>query len=304
MRIALDFDGVLHSYVQGFTGATDLPGLPVAGALAFVRKAIAGGHDVVVFSCRARTVSQAVESDPRENMWEPGGYEAIVEWLRKHDFPPLKVLAVKPIADVYIDDYGLRFEGRWPSLEKLTSLRPWYKVAHRAMKSLYNGGLTGEREQQILTPSSVTDFVRSVFGTRIYLDPCAADDPLETVDALYRLTGPHTGGLDGLNEPWSHHTFVNPPFGKLKAWLAKAVEESEELDFPAIVLLCPVRSRSGWWRAAKRAAKSNGAYVELNRISFVGYTGTYPESLGLMCFNIPEAFVRVGLERHKIGEIG
>lgn len=298
LRVALDFDGVLHSYGQGFTGATDLPGEPVPGALDFVRAVVAAGHSAVVFSCRARTIEQASESEPWM-VWDHGGRDAVLDWLEKWGFPAMPVTGVKPIADVYLDDYGYRFEGRWPSVAKLEKLRPWYRNGKRALTTLFDGG--AEREQEILTPSCITDFVRDIFGGPIMLDPCAAVDGTgNTVRADFIYTGP-PGGADGLVEPWRDRTFCNPPFGKLKAWLAKATYEATT-SAHRIVVLCPVRSRSEWWRTDRDLCKMfGGSYVELNRLAFVGYQHTFPESLALFCYNVPEMTVGRWLEKHPIG---
>lgn len=144
----------------------------------------------------------------------------------------------------------------------------------------------------------ITDFVRDLFEGDIICDPCHANDPRETVKARVTYDGVER---DGLTIAWWPYTFCNPPFGKLKLWLAKAAKEA--LGGNQIVVLCPVRSRSRWWRAARNQALTNGAYVELDRVTFVGYTNTFPESLCLMVFNTPARAVRELLEKHQIGEI-
>lgn len=41
------------------------------------------------------------------------GYEATVEWLEKHDFPPVTVSHGKPIVDYYVDDRAVKYDGDW-----------------------------------------------------------------------------------------------------------------------------------------------------------------------------------------------
>ena len=94
--IALDYDGVLHSYVRGFTGPVPKDP-PVPGAQKFVEDLILNGYNVVIFSHRAV---------------DPEGQVGIQEWLQKWDFPEgIAITATKPAAEVYIDDRAFRFEG-------------------------------------------------------------------------------------------------------------------------------------------------------------------------------------------------
>ena len=81
--VALDFDGVLHSYVRGFTGVMPKDP-PVPGAQKFVEDLILNGYTIVIFSHRAV---------------EPDGQVGIQEWLEKWDFPEgIAVTATKPPA--------------------------------------------------------------------------------------------------------------------------------------------------------------------------------------------------------------
>lgn len=117
--IALDFDGVLHSYEQGWTGS--LPeDLPVVGALSFVQDLLAAGFKLVIFSRRAI---------------EEGGTKGIQEWLVKYGFPQIPVEHVKPNADLYLDDRGFRFEGNWDAVRAFISHNPsfstWNRIRHK-----------------------------------------------------------------------------------------------------------------------------------------------------------------------------
>jgi hypothetical protein len=148
-----DFDGVLHSYVSGWQGATVIPDPPVAGkwepvydddeiwiadvyrpsAQEFVQMLLDAKWDVVVLSTRGETKD---------------GRDAMREWFRAWDFPPLTtdtpgwdapvpegtvsegsfVIAGtgKPAALVYLDDRALRFDGVFPTLEAIEEAAvPW-----------------------------------------------------------------------------------------------------------------------------------------------------------------------------------
>ena len=93
--IAIDFDGVLHSYTSGWTGYQPCDA-PNDGAQEFINDIISMGHKVIIFSSRASTKI---------------GKKGIEDWLDKHDFPILEITDKKPEAVLYVDDRGFRFEG-------------------------------------------------------------------------------------------------------------------------------------------------------------------------------------------------
>ncbi len=92
--IGLDFDGVLHNYTE-WTGVKP-EGPPVEGALEAVTWMLQNGFKLEIFSARANHAM---------------GEKAIEEWLVEHGFPAIPVSLQKPIADLYVDDRGFRFEG-------------------------------------------------------------------------------------------------------------------------------------------------------------------------------------------------
>lgn len=95
--VALDFDGVLHMAPGGpFTPDVDRMGPPVPGALQAVSRMVNEGHELVVHTCRARSVE---------------GVRSTYRWLALHRFPPMRVTYSKPVADIYVDDRGFHFEG-------------------------------------------------------------------------------------------------------------------------------------------------------------------------------------------------
>lgn len=126
--IAIDFDGVIHSYTSGWKGTREIPDPPVPGALKFLYNLTAHTPTVarpVIYSTRAA---------------EPHGRNAIKDWLRLHGgqaawgktvthlgLESVRITALKPPAVVYIDDRGFRFEGTFPSIESLLEMEPWNK---------------------------------------------------------------------------------------------------------------------------------------------------------------------------------
>lgn len=111
--VAVDCDGVLHSYTSGWQGADQLPDPPVDGAIQWLND-IVDHFDVVILTTRGD---------------QPGGNEAVMAYLREHgyDGPDLLVTSHKVPALIYIDDRGYRFVGRFPMAHEIHDARPWNK---------------------------------------------------------------------------------------------------------------------------------------------------------------------------------
>lgn len=180
-------------------------------------------------------------------------------------------------------------------------------VKRNALKSLYGAGNQvramvgeGEREQEVLTPQSVVDGLRTLWPQGVGLDPCHAPGSLVGAAVQYRVEGvlvdrpgkdpvriytPQEGELSGLVEPWLDRTYVNPPFKFLKDWLEKALSEPGPW-----VLLGPIRLQRVWFRHAWRSVD---AKVALNPLAFYGEKQGFPQALALL-YRGPdrEGFVR------------
>ena len=98
--VVIDFDGVLNSYVSGWKGAAVIPDPPTPGAKEAM-DALRQTYQVVVVSSRCH---------------QPGGVEAIREWLAKHGIVVDDVTNDKPPHIVVVDDRAFRFEGDWPAV--------------------------------------------------------------------------------------------------------------------------------------------------------------------------------------------
>lgn len=102
--VAVDFDGVIHSYDRGWHDGT-IYGEPVPGAFEAIRKLQLAGHAVYVFTSReieqvvpwlgARGVDVAADGPPWPQFWSH----------------PDQVLVTnrKLPAVAYVDDRGIRF---------------------------------------------------------------------------------------------------------------------------------------------------------------------------------------------------
>ena len=114
--VAVDFDGVLHSYTSPWVDAHTIPDPPVEGALAWLMT-MARDFDVVIFTTRGKTSA---------------GRDAVFRWLDAHGFDTALISAVtadKPPALIYLDDRAYRFEGpgTFPTAEQIHRAKPWNK---------------------------------------------------------------------------------------------------------------------------------------------------------------------------------
>jgi hypothetical protein len=119
--LCVDFDGVLHMYLSGWTSADYIADGPVPGAMDFLNRAVAT-FEVVVYSSRSN---------------QPGGINAMQDWLALHlktRFGLAKAKEIlsqigwpdcKPSAKVTLDDRAVCFDGSFPSIEKLMLFQPW-----------------------------------------------------------------------------------------------------------------------------------------------------------------------------------
>lgn len=115
--VAVDVDGVIHSYASGWQGAEVIPDPPVAGAIEWLER-IGEEYDIAICSTRAETEE---------------GRQAISEYLRRHGLSEeamdvITIEAGKPPALLYVDDRAWRFTGdNFPTVEQIRNAVPWWK---------------------------------------------------------------------------------------------------------------------------------------------------------------------------------
>ncbi len=86
---------------------------PVPGAADFIRDCLKRGDKLFISSCRA---------DSDAGVGDIKSYLTYILGLGYHEVSSIKISDHKPKADVYIDDHGARFEGKFPTREELKSL--------------------------------------------------------------------------------------------------------------------------------------------------------------------------------------
>lgn len=119
--LAVDFDGVLHSYTSGWQGARHIPDPPMPGAIAWLREMVGcpkrwwGRFDVRIFSSRSRYV---------------GGRRAMKRWLLANGLEPAYLEEIrfplwKPPSHLLIDDRAWQFVGVFPTMEAIREFKPY-----------------------------------------------------------------------------------------------------------------------------------------------------------------------------------
>jgi len=100
-NIAIDFDGVIHSFDRGFLDGTCY-GEPMPGAIDAIRD-LATRYRVVIFTAKAKPNRPLVNGKT--------GTQLVEEWLIKHGIRNCvaDITSEKPRAFLYIDDNAYRF---------------------------------------------------------------------------------------------------------------------------------------------------------------------------------------------------
>lgn len=118
MTIAIDFDGVISNYT-GWKGVPTLPG-PIPGARESIKFLRAAGNKIIVHTCRSDI--DAVKHYLDEYMIE---YDYI---NFNPDNESLFLNDKKILADLYIDDRAIHFNGSWTdTLSKIDEFKPWWR---------------------------------------------------------------------------------------------------------------------------------------------------------------------------------
>ena len=97
-RIAVDFDGTIHRYSQGWQGGK-LYDPPQDGAIESIEKLWQEGYEVFIFTTRGHSEDEVAK---------------IRDWLLQHNLKPdiaskIEITNIKKPALVYIDDRAIRF---------------------------------------------------------------------------------------------------------------------------------------------------------------------------------------------------
>ena len=144
--IAVDFDGVLHSFTSGWDGTQKILDPPNDGAIAWLQTVLEDGRfEVYIHSCRC---------------WTPEGKAAMYGWLAKNGIKQKLLEEIiladrKPHARVFIDDRVIQFVGRWPTLNDLVTFKPWYEREEQSalIQTASYEDATSEEEAELIQKS-------------------------------------------------------------------------------------------------------------------------------------------------------
>ncbi len=101
-NIAIDFDGVVHTFNKGYHDGTCY-GSPIDGSLKAIKE-LSKKYNIVIFTAKAKPCRPLVNNKT--------GTELVRDWLEEHGVLKYvsEITAEKPRAFLYIDDKGYRFE--------------------------------------------------------------------------------------------------------------------------------------------------------------------------------------------------
>lgn len=118
MKIAVDFDGVLHGYSKGWNGG-EIYDDPVPGSKEAMEALQEAGHKIYIFSTRSNKIFHKKDKVDHD--------KAMKAWLEKHEIPFDKIWTFgKPMADLFIDDRALPFRGNWDeTLDQALNFKTW-----------------------------------------------------------------------------------------------------------------------------------------------------------------------------------
>ena len=114
--ICIDLDGTLAEY-HGWNGEWTPIGPPIDGAREFCEQLQREGWRIIIHTCRGQLAEVEV-------------------WLRRNEIPHDGINCTahnadgsssKPIADVYLDDRAVRFEGTFDDALRQLHRKPWWE---------------------------------------------------------------------------------------------------------------------------------------------------------------------------------
>lgn len=107
-NIAIDFDGVVHTFDKGWHDGTCY-GEPIEGSLEAI-ELLSRRYNIIIFSAKVRPDRPLVNGKT--------GKELVQEWLQKYNVMQYvdDITHEKPRAQFYIDDKAIRFENNWKEI--------------------------------------------------------------------------------------------------------------------------------------------------------------------------------------------
>tara|TARA_B100000029_G_scaffold438009_1_gene453562 strand:- start:1184 stop:1573 length:390 start_codon:yes stop_codon:yes gene_type:complete len=100
-NLAIDFDGVIHTFDKGYHDGTCY-GQPIKGTKEALEK-LSKKYNIIIFSSKVKPDRPLVNNKT--------GMELVKDWLKKHDLLKYvsEITCEKPRAKYYIDDKAIEF---------------------------------------------------------------------------------------------------------------------------------------------------------------------------------------------------
>lgn len=116
--MCVDFDGTIADYSQGFQGR-GVFGAPLPGVQVVFNQLRQDGWKIIIFTTRS-------EVSKLKDYFDQHGI--IFDEINSNSDQPADSNHGKPIADVYIDDRGITFNGNWVDMYPLIrDFKPWFE---------------------------------------------------------------------------------------------------------------------------------------------------------------------------------
>ena len=110
-NLAIDFDGVIHTFDKGYHDGTCY-GKPIKGSLEAIRK-LSKNFKIIIFSSKVKKDRPLVNGKT--------GMQLVKNWLKKHKVLNYitEITCEKPRAKYYIDDKAIEFKSWAKTLKKI-----------------------------------------------------------------------------------------------------------------------------------------------------------------------------------------
>jgi hypothetical protein len=112
-NLAIDFDGVIHTFDKGFHDGTCY-GKPIKGSLEAIKK-LSKNFKIIIFSSKVKRDRPLVNGKT--------GMQLVKKWLKKYKVSKYiaEITCEKPRAKYYIDDKAIEFTSWSKTLKKIKS---------------------------------------------------------------------------------------------------------------------------------------------------------------------------------------
>ena len=130
--ICIDFDGVLHDYSKGYQGK-DVFGTMIPNADNATQLLHKNGWTIIIYTTREK-------SEKLENWLKD--HKIVYDYINENPKQPDDAKEGKLIADIYLDDRGVCFQGNWDEwlMNQIAGFQPWQVQEKNDLERGYKQG--------------------------------------------------------------------------------------------------------------------------------------------------------------------